>query len=246
MAPCTENGLDIAISGGLVSKPYVDLTIDIMRQFGVDVQRNAYESFTVKGHQNYKSGSFEVESDCSQAGYFWAAAAVTGSGIKVKGITRKTRQGDLRFTEILERMGCEIVDYKDGIRVKGGSLSGVEVDMSDMPDMVPTLAVIAAFAKGTTVIKNVAHLKDKESDRLGSVAVELKKMGIDAKEDDNGLIIKGGKPHGAEIETYDDHRMAMSFSLAGLKVPGVVIKNERCVDKSFPNYWDVFEKLYRS
>lgn len=246
LAPCTENGLDITVIGELVSRPYVDLTIDIMNQFGIEVQRNAYKTFKIKEGQTYTAGSFHVESDCSQAGYFWAAAAITGAGIKVKGITRKTKQGDLRFADILGQMGCKIIDERDGIKVKGGPLSGIETDMSDMPDMVPTLAVVAAFAKGTTVIKNVAHLKDKESDRLGSVAAELKKMGIDSTADHNGLLIKGGNPQGAEIETYDDHRMAMSFSLSGLKVPGVYIKNEQCVNKSFPNYWDVFENLYSS
>jgi 3-phosphoshikimate 1-carboxyvinyltransferase len=244
LAPCTENGLEITVTGGLVSKPYVDLTIDIMSQFGIDVRRDGYQKFYVKGKQIYKAGSYVVESDCSQAGYFWGAAAITGADIKVKGITKNTRQGDLRFSEVLEKMGCTVIHDLDGIRVKGGSLSAVEADMADMPDMVPTLAVVAAFAKGKTVIKNVAHLKDKESDRLGSVAAELLKMGIDAKADDNGLIVTGGKPHGAQIETYNDHRMAMSFSLAGLKVPGIVIKDERCVDKSFPNFWEVFGNLY--
>ena len=246
LAPCTVNGLDITVTGGLVSKPYVDLTIHIMSKFGVNVTRNGYEEFHIKGKQTYTAGSYMVEPDCSQAGYFWAAAAITGAGVKVKGISKNTRQGDLRFTEILERMGCEIAYEQDGIRARGGQLKAIEADMADMPDMVPTLAVTAAFAAGKTVIKNVAHLKDKESDRLGSVAAELQKMGIDAKADDTGMTITGGTPHGAEIETYNDHRMAMSFSLAGLKVPGVIIKDERCVDKSFPNYWEVFESLYSS
>lgn len=246
LAPCTEKGLDISIIGGLVSKPYVDLTIDIMSQFGIDVKRDGFDKFYVNGRQTYQAGNFTVEPDCSQAGYFWAAAAITGTCVKVKGITKNTRQGDLRFTEVLEKMGCKIIHDSDGISVKGGLLSSVEADMSDMPDMVPTLAVVAAFAKGKTVIKNVAHLKDKESDRLGSVAAELLKMGIHANANDNGLIVTGGNPHGAEIETYNDHRMAMSFSLAGLNVQGIVIKDENCVDKSFPNYWEVFEKLYES
>lgn len=246
LAPCTAKGIDIHISGGLVSKPYVDLTIDIMLQFGIQVSRNAYAQFTIPGNQMYKAGSYVVEPDASQAGYFWAAAAITGASVKVKHITENTRQGDIGFTGILEQMGCEVFHEPDGIRVKGGGLSGIEADMGDMPDMVPTLAVVAAFADGKTVIKNVAHLKDKESDRLGSVARELSKMGIKATTDDAGMVVTGGTPHGAEIETYNDHRMAMSFSLAGLRVPGVTIKDEQCVDKSFPDYWEVFETLYSS
>jgi len=244
LAPCTKEGLDITVIGEMVSKPYVDLTLDIMSLFGIKCKRYGYEQFTIKGRQPYKAGAFLVEPDCSQAGYFWAAAAVMGADIKVKDINENTRQGDIRFTRILEQMGCEIIHEQDGVRVRGGALSGIEADMADMPDMVPTLAVVAAFAKGKTVIKNVAHLKDKESDRLGSVAAELSKIGIDAKANESGLIVTGGEPHGAEIETYNDHRMAMSFSLVGLKVPGIVIKNERCVDKSFPTFWDVFDQLY--
>jgi len=246
LAPCTEKGLNITVTGDLVSKPYVDLTIDIMSQFGIEVKRDGYKKFYIKGRQPYKAGTFTVEPDCSQAGYFWAAAAITGAAVKVKGLTKNTRQGDIRFAEVLEQMGCEVIYGTGGITVKGRTLSGIETDFADMPDMVPTLAVVAAFAQGKTVIKNVAHLKDKESDRLGSVVAELVKMGIDAKADDNGLIVTGGKPHGAEIETYNDHRMAMSFSMAGLKIPNIVIKDERCVAKSFPNYWNVFETLYRT
>jgi 3-phosphoshikimate 1-carboxyvinyltransferase len=185
-----------------------------------------------------------VEPDCSQAGYFWAAAAISGARIKVKGITRQSRQGDVCFTERLEEMGCVIHDEKDGISVSGKPLSAITADMADMPDMVPTLAVVAAFAKGTTVIKNVAHLKDKESDRLGSVVKELSKIGIEASCSDTGMVIKGGEPHGNEIDTYGDHRIAMSFALAGLKVPGIFIRDENCVEKSFPDFWDVFKTLY--
>jgi len=246
LAPCTEKGLDITVTGGLVSKPYVDLTIDIMSQFGIEVRREGYERFHINGRQTYRSGNFTVEPDCSQAGYFWAAGAITGAGIKVKGISNQTRQGDVRFAEVLGEMGCDVAYEPDGIRIKGGRLSAIEADMADMPDMVPTRAVVAAFAEGSTIIKNVAHLKDKESDRLGSVAEELAKIGIEATAAENGLTVTGGKPHAAQIKTYNDHRMAMSFSLVGLKVPGIEIMDERCVDKSFPNYWDVFESLYSS
>ncbi len=244
IAPYTKNGVEINVVEGPVSRPYIDITLEVMEDFGIKVMRNGYDFFKVLGGQTYQKGSYAVEPDCSQAGYFWAAAAITGAQIKVNGITRKSHQGDLRFTQVLEAMGCKIFDKKDGITVAGGPLSGVTVDMADMPDMVPTLALVAAFAKGTTVIENVAHLKAKESDRLGSVVKELYKIGIEASCSDTGMIVKGGQPYGAEIDTYGDHRMAMSFALAGLCVPGIKIKDERCVEKSFPDFWDVFEGLY--
>ena len=244
IAPCTKNGLTIEVVE-LVSRPYVDMTIDIMKKFGIKIVRNGYEEFVVPGGQQYIAGAYAVEPDFSQAGYFWAAAAITGAKIKVKGTTKDSRQGDVKLARVLQSMGCSIFYEDDGIAVKGGELSAIEVDMSDMPDTVPTLAVVAAFAKGTTVITNVAHLKEKESDRLGSVARELNKMGIKATAFDSGLTIKGGKPLGAKIDTYNDHRIAMCFAIAGLKVPGVVIKDEKCVEKSFPNFWEVFERLYQ-
>jgi 3-phosphoshikimate 1-carboxyvinyltransferase len=169
---------------------------------------------------------------------------ITVSDNKVNIIAGNTRQGDIRFTELLKAMGCKVLQEKYGIRVCGRPLSAIDADMADMPDMVPTLAVVSAFASGTTVIKNVAHLKAKESDRMGSVVNELLKMGIEASCTDSGMIIKGGNPCGAEINTYNDHRIAMSFALAGLVVPCVVIKDEKCVGKSFPDYWNVFERLY--
>jgi len=245
IAPCTKKGIQINITQGPVSRPYVDMTVDVMKEFGVEVHRDGYQHFKVSGGRTYRAGSYVVEPDCSQAGYFWAAAAISGAKIKVKGTTRKTRQGDVRFTELLEKMGCNILYETDGIAVSGRPLSAITADMAHMPDMVPTLAVVASFAKGTTVIENVAHLKAKESDRLGSVVQELSKIGIQASCSHSGMIITGGSPHGSEIDTYGDHRMAMSFSLVGLKVPGIIIKDERCVEKSFPNYWEVFQELYQ-
>lgn len=245
IAPYTQDGLEITVTEGPVSRPYVDMTVDIMARFGVKVVRDGYRWFAIHGQQAYRSGSYMVEPDCSQAGYFWAAAAITGSRIKVKGITKASRQGDVHFTEILEAMGCKIFHEKDGIVVSGGPLSAVEIDMADMPDIVPTLAVVAAFARGTTLIKNVAHLKAKESDRLAAVVNELSKMDIKASCTDTGLAIKGGRPCSAVIDTYGDHRIAMSFALAGLRVPGIVIKDERCVEKSFPDFWNVFDTLYK-
>jgi len=244
MAPFSTKGIDVRVKKGPVSKPYIDMTLEVMRQLGVDTQREAYQRFFVPGGQIYRSGQYEVEPDCSQAGYFWAAAAITGASVTVRNIYANTRQGDVRFAEVLKDMGCRLTENEEGICVSGAPLSGITVDMSDMPDMVPTLAVVAAFARGKTEIRNVAHLKAKESDRLGSVVNELKKMGISAECSDTGMIITGGQARGADIETYDDHRMAMSFAVAGLKIPGIGIKNESCVSKSFPHFWEVFETLY--
>lgn len=244
MAPYTRDGLDITVAQGPVSKPYVDMTLEVMERLGVRVDRDGYTHFKVPGNQVYRAGTYTVEPDCSQAGYFWGAAAITGAAVKVKGTTKQSRQGDVRFADVLAAMGCRVAEDPDGIRVSGGPLVGVDVDMSDMPDMVPTLAVVAAFATGTTEIRNVAHLKAKECDRLNSVVTELNKMGIDAECTDKGMVITGGQPIGAQIHTYDDHRLAMSFAMAGLKVPGIVIKDEACVGKSFPNFWDVFQTLY--
>jgi len=243
ISPYTQDGIEIIVTEGPVSKPYIDLTVDVMTQLGVNVEREGYNRFCIPGKQVYKAGTYMVEPDASNASYFWAAAAVTGGTVKVRGITKDSRQGDVRLTELFEAMGCKVIHEKDGLAVSGGKLRAIEADMADMPDVVPTLAVVAAFAEGTTVIKNVAHLKAKESDRLAAVAAEVSKMGIEAVTTDSGLIIKGGKPHGAEIDTYNDHRIAMCFAVAGLAIPGVMIRDETCVEKSFPNFWEVFGEL---
>jgi len=244
ISPFTQNGMEIAVTEGPVSKPYIDMTIDIMNQAGVSVARDGYQRFQIAGHQGYRFGRFRVEPDISQAGYFWAVAAVTKATITVTGVSHGSRQGDLRLLDVLSSMGCTTRVEPDGISVTGGELMAVEVDMGAMPDMVPTLAVVAAFAKGKTVITNVGHLKAKESDRLGSVVAELRKLGIAAGCSDTAMWIEGGKPHGALIDPHDDHRLAMSFAVAGLKTPGIRIENETCVEKSFPEFWKVFESLY--
>lgn len=243
MAPLTRDGLEIEVVKGPVSRPYVDLTLAVMRRFGIKVEADGYEKFKVGGGQIYQPGEYRVEPDCSQAGYFWAAAAITGAEIKVNGINADSVQGDLGFVRVLEKMGCRVCFEDDGITVVGGSLKALDVDMGDMPDLVPTLAVVAAFAQGTTVMTNVAHLRAKESDRLAAVATELGRMGIVTECGDDFITVTGGQPQGAVIKTYDDHRIAMSFSLAGLKVAGVKIEDEDCVSKSFPNYWSVFADL---
>jgi 3-phosphoshikimate 1-carboxyvinyltransferase len=246
MAPCTRNGLEIRVTDGPVSRPYVDLTIELLKTFGIRFEREGYRKFKVPGEQVYRAGKYVVEADCSQAAYFWSAAAISGAKIKVAGINSDSAQGDVRFVDLLEQMGCLISRESDGIAVAGGPLRAIEADMADMPDQVPTLAVVAAFARGISVIKNVAHLRSKESDRLTATVTELKKMGIGAACTDNGLVVWGGMPRGSVIDTYNDHRIAMSFAIAGLNVPGVCIRGEDCVGKSFPGFWRVFEELYQS
>ena len=244
MAPCTRSGLTITISHGLVSTPYIDMTVDILERFGVRVERDGYKRFDVPGGQTYRAGDYTVEPDASQAGYFWGAAAITGGSVTVNGVTAASSQGDVGLAEVLGRMGCGVERMASGITVTGGALKAVTVDMADMPDGVPTLAVVAAFAEGTTIIENVAHLKAKESDRLASTCAELKKMGIEAAAENDRLVVTGGRPTGATIHTYDDHRIVMSFAMAGLVVPGVRILEPHCVEKSFPEFWDVWETLY--
>ncbi len=245
VAPLAPLGMDIRVRTDPVSTPYIDMTLAVMRRFGIRVVRDGYRRFRIDGGQGYRAVDLSIEPDASNAGYFWAAAAITGKTVKVMGLGADSRQGDIGFTGVLARMGCTVNHDPDGIAVTGGKLRGLDVDMSRMPDLVPTLAVVAAFAQGRTTIRNVAHLKAKESDRLAAVTTELKKMGIEAKSDDDSLIIAGGHAHGAAIDTYDDHRIAMSFAVAGLKIPGVKIHNERCVAKSFPDFWKIFDGLYR-
>ena len=245
MAPLMPKGLDIQVVGGPVSKPYIDLTVALMESFGIVLDRNGYQRFCVPGGQSYRAGQYAVEADCSQAAYFWSAAAIAGAHIKVMGVHSDSLQGDVHFVDLLEQMGCCVSRESDGIAVTGRPLKAIEADLADMPDQVPTLAVVAAFSQGTTVIKNVAHRRSKECDRLGATVTELNKMGIEAGCTENTLTIRGSQPQGAVVETYNDHRIAMSFAIAGLNVPGISIRNESCVEKSFPAFWQVFERLYQ-
>ncbi|HDS17281.1 MAG TPA: 3-phosphoshikimate 1-carboxyvinyltransferase [Proteobacteria bacterium] len=243
IAPLTRQGLEIRVVKGPVSRPYVDLTLTVMKNFAIEAQAFGCERFQVGGGQVYRSGNYAVEPDCSQAGYFWAAAAICQAEVKVLGISADSAQGDLGFIRVLEKMGCRLEFADDGITVSGRPLQGLTVDMGDMPDLVPTLGVVAAFAKGRTMMTNVAHLRAKESDRLAAVATELGKMGIMVECGENYIAVTGGRPQGALIKTYDDHRIAMSFALAGLCLPGMKIEDEHCVEKSFPDFWKVFAAL---
>jgi 3-phosphoshikimate 1-carboxyvinyltransferase len=244
VAPYAQRDVSIEVTGSLASEPYVDITLDVMSAFGVGIRNQGYRSFFIKAGQRYLPQKYRIEGDASNASYFFSAAAVCRGKVKVKNLNPATIQGDIGFLDILERMGCGVTRGSDWIEVLGGELHGIEIDMNEMPDLVPTLAVTAAFARGRTVIQNIGHLRFKESDRIHALAAELGKMGIRVNEGEDGLEVEGGKPQGAEIETYDDHRMAMSFAIAGLGVPGVKIKGERCVDKSFPEFWEELQKFY--
>ncbi len=243
VAPLAPRGMEIVVSAGPVSRPYIDLTVAVMQAFGIKLSRDAYRHFSVPGGQFYAAPHYRVEPDCSQAGYFWAAAALTATTVTVIGIGPDSRQGDARLVGVLEAMGCSVDRQPGGMAVTGGELRGIDVAMGDMPDVVPTLAVVAAFARGTTVIRDVAHLRLKESDRLAALVEGLSRMGIDAATTAETLIVHGGSPHAARIDPCDDHRMAMSFALAGLRLPGMQIGQPECVAKSFPQFWETLEGL---
>jgi 3-phosphoshikimate 1-carboxyvinyltransferase len=244
IGPLAPDGVEIEITDELVSRPYVDLTLAVLEDFGISYYRKGHRLFRVPGGQTYQSTDYAIEADASSASYFWAAAAITGGRVTIVNLNADSCQGDAAFPGVLEQMGCTLESAADGLTVQGGRLRGITADLSAMPDLVPTLAVVAAFAQGETVITGVAHLRHKESDRLAAVAAELQKMGIPARETADGLVIPGGSPRGAVIDTYQDHRLAMSFAVAGLKVPGIIINDPGCVAKSFPDFWGYFEKLY--
>lgn len=244
-APYAKKAVTINIAGNLTSKPYIDITLDVMKNFGVGVKNQNYKRFTIKNTKKYEPRTYKIEGDASSASYFFAAAAITRGRVMVKNINPSSKQGDIKFLEILKRMGCGVRKGKDFVEVKGESLKGIDVEMSNMPDIVPTLAVTSVFADGPTIIRNVANLKYKETDRLKALAFELRKIGANVEERQGGLAIKRKRLQKAVIETYNDHRMAMSFAIAGLAVNGIRIKNPNCVAKSFPDFWEKFNLLYK-
>jgi 3-phosphoshikimate 1-carboxyvinyltransferase len=244
IGPLAPQGLELDITGDLVSKPYVDLTLEVLGEFGISYYRQGHQFFQLPGGQCYLPQNYEIEADASSASYFWAAAALTAGKITITNISLESSQGDAAFPKVLERMGCTVSASPRGLTLQGGPLRGLTVDMAAMPDLVPTLAVLAAFAQGETVITGVAHLRHKESDRLAAVAAELTRVGIEAQETADGLIIRGDHPQGATIATYNDHRIAMSFAVAGLKAAGMRIADPECVAKSFPDFWQFLDRLY--
>jgi 3-phosphoshikimate 1-carboxyvinyltransferase len=243
--PYAESDIEIEVTGNLVSRPYVDVTLDVMQSFGIQVNRDGYRYFRVGAGQRYCPSQFKIDGDVSSASYFWGAAAVTGGTVVTENIhPHTTRQGDIALLDIMEEMGCRIERETDRVIVHGGLLSGIEVDMGAIPDMVPTLAAIALFAEGKTTIRNVPHLRHKESDRLGDTVLELRRLGGRVEERGDGLVIHGGESlTGATTDPHNDHRLAMSLAMVGLRVPGIKIKNENCVEKSFPRFWELWDSL---
>ncbi|MCS5635996.1 MAG: 3-phosphoshikimate 1-carboxyvinyltransferase [Myxococcota bacterium] len=253
-APYAERDVELGFEDGeLVSRPYVETTLAIMRDFGAEVDwvpddanPGGADRIRVRAGIPYRARAYAIEPDASSAAYPFCAAAIAGGSVSVEGIASNTLQADFRLLDLLERMGCQVMRQPDRVEVRGpgGPLRSLgEVDMNAFPDAVLAFAVVALFADGPTLIKNVWNLRIKETDRLAALETELRKLGARADADRDSLHIQPGPLHGAEIDTYDDHRMAMAFSLAGLRVPGVVIRDPGCVSKTWPQYFDIFGEL---
>ena len=245
-APYAKKDVAVRLRGSTASLPYIDMTTGVMGHFCVDVTKGGAGEYIVRAPQRYTGQEYLIEGDVSSASYFFLAAALCKGTVRVLNINPDTLQGDIGLLEIMEQLGCRVLRGQDWVEVTGDTLhtGDCRFDMAHMPDMVPTLAVLSAFRPGRTVIGNVLHLRLKESDRTEALVNELNRTGIDAEEREDGLVINGGTPHGARIETYDDHRIAMSFAVAGLAAEGMEIKNEGCVSKSFPDFWEELERLY--
>jgi 3-phosphoshikimate 1-carboxyvinyltransferase len=251
-APYAKTPVVLSVTDSLVSQPYVRMTLDVMQAFGVEVDAGDLRRFTLPT-AHYTGREYDVEPDASAASYFFAAAAITGGEVTVEGLTLDALQGDVRFVEVLEQMGCRVVASGEALTIHGPDLAsgkrlyGVDVDMNAISDTVQTLGPVALFAAGPTTIRGVGHIRHKETDRIRALAVELRKLGAQVDERDDGMTITP-RPNvsdylGAEIDTYDDHRMAMSLTLAGLRIPGVVIRDPGCTAKTYPEFFDDLKRL---
>jgi len=241
---CADTIIDVI--GPIPSRPYVDLTLETMGDFGAEVREEPPNRFIVKGNQHYAARSYTIEADVSAASYFFLAAAICHGTVVVENINSETLQGDIGILAMMERLGAKVIKKDRWIEISGGPLRQGDYvfDFGDMPDVVPTFAILSAMRQGRTVIQNVSHLRIKESNRLEALVNELRRVGIHAEEYRDSLVIEGGKPHGASIETYNDHRIAMSFAILGLAVPGISITDTACVSKSFPGFWKELDKWY--
>lgn len=243
-APCTAGGLELHVVSELVSVPYIDMTLAVMGAFGATAEHEQHRVLRVPSGGYRSPGTYTVEPDASAASYLFAAAAICGGSVTVEGLGTSSLQGDVAFVDVLERMGAQVRREPDRIEVRGtGTLHGVEVDLSDLSDTAQTLAVVAPFAQGPTTITGIGFIRHKETDRIGAVVTELRRCGIEAEELPDGLRVHPGRPRPALVSTYDDHRMAMSFALLGLVVPGIRIADPGCVAKTFPGYWDALEGI---
>jgi 3-phosphoshikimate 1-carboxyvinyltransferase len=240
-APGATAPVTLEIGGSLVSEPYVTMTIAVMRTFGATVDA-VDGGFRIQPGR-YQANAYHIEPDASAASYFFGAAAVTGGRVTVEGLSRQALQGDVGFVDALERMGCEVEASSDSITVVGRTLSGIDIDMNAISDTAQTLACVAPFANSQTRIRNVAHMRHKETDRIAAVATELRKVGLSVDEHADGLTIYPGPIQPARIATYDDHRMAMSFSLLGLRAPGIEIEHPECTAKTYPHFFTDLDRL---
>ncbi|MBD2810643.1 3-phosphoshikimate 1-carboxyvinyltransferase [Xenorhabdus sp. Vera] len=245
MAPLAVNNTEIHIQGDLVSKPYIDITLALMKSFGVTVENHQYQIFYIKGQQQYLSpGQYLVEGDASSASYFLAAAAIKGGTVRVTGIGKNSLQGDTKFANVLEQMGATIRWGDDFVECEHGTLTGIDMDMNAIPDAAMTIATTALFAQGETVIRNIYNWRVKETDRLNAMATELRKVGAEVEEGHDYIrVIPPEKLNHAEIETYNDHRIAMCFSLVALSNTPITILDPGCTAKTFPDYFNQLEKL---
>jgi 3-phosphoshikimate 1-carboxyvinyltransferase len=243
--PVTRDGLTIELTTPLVSVPYVELTLDTLATFGARVERPDERTFVV-APSGYRATATTIEPDASAASYLLAAAAITGGRVRVRGLTETARQGDAGFAQVLAAMGAEVTVDATGTEVRGtGHLRGITVDLGPMSDTAQTLAAVAVFAAGPTRVTGIGFIRAKETDRIAAVVTELRRLGIRAEEEPDGFIVHPGTPTPGTVHTYDDHRMAMSFSLLGLREPGIAIADPGCVAKTFPSFFEVLEQLRR-
>lgn len=241
IGPCLAGGMELEFEGPIVSRPYLEMTHRVMEDFGGRGTLAATRWTIPPG--GYRGRAYEIEPDASAASYFLAVAAITGGSMRIEGLSRDSLQGDVAFAEALEAMGCTLSWEPEAILLQGRAASGIEIDMNAISDTLPTLAVVALFAEGPTTIRNVAHVRDKETDRIGDLARELRRLGAHVEEYPDGLRIEAGSCHAATLATYDDHRMAMSLALAGLRIPGVMIEDPLCVGKTFPGFWEALAQI---
>ena len=243
-APYAQTPVEVRVEGELVSQPYVAMTLKVMEAFGVETLNHAMQRFEIQAPACYQAREYEIEPDATAASYFLAAAAITGGAVTVDGLSRDhSLQGDVQFCGCLEQMGCQVTSAENQITIQGSDLRGIDVDMNGISDTVQTLAAVALFANGPTSIRNIGHIRHKETDRIGNLAIELRKLGARVDERDDGLRITPGRLQAAEVQTYDDHRMAMSLALVGLRVPGVVILDPECTAKTYPDYFQDLQAL---
>lgn len=234
--------LRVGLTTDPISRPYIDMTGAVMRSFGAEVEHDGESIWAVSG--GYRGTDYTIEPDASAASYFLAAAAITGGRVRIDGLGRDALQGDVGFAEVLGRMGCEVELGADHVQVAGRASQGLDVDLADISDTAPTLAVVAAFADSPTRVSGIGFIRDKESDRVAGPVTELQRAGVDAEEFDDGFEIRpSGLPTAATFQTYDDHRMAMAFALVGLVVDGVCVADPGCVAKTFPRFFDALEQL---